>query len=328
MPSRTADSRTPNATPHPAQPRAARYLELLGRAAAHIDAHLNDPLDAETLADRSAMSRHHFHRIFRAYFGTTVGGYVTWRRLRRACELLADHPASVLAVAQAVGYESAQALAKAMRRELDTTPSAVRDGVPPHWQRLFERRLLSSDESPEELNVSREIPLQPVWFDGPEFVALTATGFGMTDGGMTQAAQAASREVFEAIAAAGLLARARSCLALMPDEPQGPDDPKVRMLFGFTFDGSLTDCDTRFGRPELRLTGSLRWTRVPAGRHAVFRHVGPYQDLHKTWSAVYRDWLPATGYALRDTPPFEVYVDDPRDVPPERLRTDLYLPVS
>ena len=60
----------------------------------------------------------------------------------------------------------------------------------------------------------------------------------------------------------------------------------------------------------------------------IYYQHDPTADLHKTWSAVYRDWLPATGYALRDTPPFEVYVDDPRDVPPERLRTDLYLPVS
>jgi len=67
---------------------------------------------------------------------------------------------------------------------------------------------------------------------------------------------------------------------------------------------------------------------VPAGRHAVFTHMGPYSTLHATWRAIYRDWLPATGHALRDAPPFELYVNDPRDTPPEQLRTDIYIPLQ
>jgi predicted transcriptional regulator YdeE len=47
------------------------------------------------------------------------------------------------------------------------------------------------------------------------------------------------------------------------------------------------------------------WWHLPAGRYAVFTHLGPYAGLHAVWSAIYREWLPATGYALRDVPPFK-----------------------
>lgn len=43
------------------------------------------------------------------------------------------------------------------------------------------------------------------------------------------------------------------------------------------------------------------------------------------WAATYRDWLPATGYALRDVPPFELYVSSPDVTPPSQLRTDIHI---
>ena len=115
---------------------AQRHTALLARALAHVDAHLDQPLPAPALADVAAMSRHHFHRLFQAYLGCSVGDYVTTRRLQRAGALLLSGPEPVLEIALAVGYDSAQALAKAMRRELDTTPTAVRHGDTTAWQHL------------------------------------------------------------------------------------------------------------------------------------------------------------------------------------------------
>jgi AraC family transcriptional regulator len=338
----------PESTPAPPQ---VRYLDLLARAVAYVDAHLDEPLDGQCLATRAAMSRHHFHRIFRAVFGTTVGGYVTWRRLGRACELLAEGQASVLEVAQAVGYESSQALAKAMRRELDTTPTAVRAGASPAWQHLFDRRPPLPAEPPDAP------ALTPRMVDLPATPVLTATGRGMHEHHLTRAAEQAYGELMPALQAAGLMARVRGCLAAMPDEPRGAEDPDCRILCGVLIDralGERADGTPEGGggtqprppielrgtqsrpaielrgtqsRPAIELRGTLAWLDIGAGRYAVFTHVGPYAELHRTWTAVYRSWVPATGYALRDALPFEHYIDDPRTTPLDALRTDLYVPL-
>jgi AraC family transcriptional regulator len=76
------------------------------------------------------------------------------------------------------------------------------------------------------------------------------------------------------------------------------------------------------------LNGSLAWRPLTGGRYAVFTHIGPYDELHRAWRSVYGQWLPATGYALRDVPPFEHYVNDPRSLPPAQWRTDLHVPLQ
>jgi AraC family transcriptional regulator len=67
---------------------------------------------------------------------------------------------------------------------------------------------------------------------------------------------------------------------------------------------------------------------LPAGRWAVFTHRGPYETLGQSWSAAYRDWLPASGERLRETAPYEVYVTDPGNTPPEELVTEIHIPVA
>lgn len=303
--------------------QTVRYLDLLSRAVAHIDAHLEDALDGGALADMAAMSRYHFHRIFRAYFGITVGGYVTWRRMQRACELLAGNPGSVQEVALQVGYDSAQALAKAMRRELDTTPVAVRAGELPRWQQMFDRRPAMDPE-----DALRDPLLKPQMLDVPALAVLAATERGMESGVMTQAARRAFGELVPAIRKAGLLPRACSWVALFPDEPQGPDDQDARMLCGAIFDHSLDKRSGHAAQPAIALEGSLAWWHLPAGRYAVFSHRGAHQLLHHVWTSVYRDWLPATGYALRDVPCFVHYINDPREPLGDQWRTSLYLPLQ
>ena len=88
--------------------------------------------------------------------------------------------------------------------------------------------------------------------------------------------------------------------------------------------------------PGVALRYSAEWTNpildwiqeIPAGTYAVAMHHGPYEQLSKTWSELCGQWVPKNGYLLRDTPSFEIYLNDPRSTPPEQLLTDCYAPVE
>lgn len=288
-------------------------------ALAHMEAHLDQPLTALRLAAVAGVSPHHFHRLFQARRGCSVGQHLTQRRLQRACALLVSGDEPVLEVALAVGYESAQALAKAMRRNLFTTPTAVRQG-----------RVRPTFAAPSLPTVAGSFTmLEPRFVDLPQgLVALTATARGMVDRHMSRAARQAIGELLAAVQQAGLATRIRSRIAFSPDDAQGPDDPDCRYVAGVLFGHRLADGSGHADQPAVPLAGTLAWQPLAVGRHAVFTHIGPYADLHRAWQAIYRDWLPASGESLQDAAPMELMLNSPADTPPERLHTEIWLPLQ
>lgn len=71
----------------------------------------------------------------------------------------------------------------------------------------------------------------------------------------------------------------------------------------------------------------LEEAKIAGGDYVTMRFVGPYEALEPVWTEL-------TSYAegtlrrtISDNPAFEVYVNDPEEVAPSELITELYLPV-
>jgi DNA-binding transcriptional MerR regulator/predicted transcriptional regulator YdeE len=69
-----------------------------------------------------------------------------------------------------------------------------------------------------------------------------------------------------------------------------------------------------------------RIVEVPGGEFAVVTHVGPYEQLGLAYHALYA-WAQEHGHELRGLVR-EIYVNDPANVPPAALQTDLLLPLG
>ena len=157
----------------------------------------------------------------------------------------------------------------------------------------------------------QELPAQRV---------LCATERGMVDHHMSAAAQKAFARLQAGAAALGVGKHIRGALGISPDVPKGPNDPDVRFVAAFLIEGA---------EPVSAAPPGLDWETIAAGRWAVFRHVGPYSTLWQSWQAIYGQWLPASGHALRPAAPYERYENDPGDgVPPEQLVTLIHVPIQ
>ncbi|OYT92506.1 MAG: hypothetical protein CFE43_07615 [Burkholderiales bacterium PBB3] len=316
----------PNAvTLSPKPPRAVE------RALGYVDAHLGEPMTALALANHAACSPHHFHRLFAAHLGCSVGTYIIGRRLQRAAALLVSGRETVLHIALEVGFDSGQSMAKAMRREWGTTPTAIRQGrahpstvLPPPWQ--SGRGPLPTRYSEKEIVMVTLTRLDQLPHG---LVALTTTARGMVNNTMQRAARQAFGELTGAVAQAGLMDQAWSWLALCPDDPQGPDDPHCRYVAGVLFGYAMHMGQGVCTQPaQIALDGSLEWQHLASGRYAVFTHQGSYATLYLTWASIYRDWLPASGLTLRDVPPLELMLNDARITPEDQLLTEIWMPVE
>jgi AraC family transcriptional regulator len=161
--------------------------------------------------------------------------------------------------------------------------------------------------------------LEPTFKTLPDQSVLCATERGMVDNHMSAAAEQAFARLRAGAAALGVMEQVRGALGITPDMPTGPNDPDVRFVAAFVLAGEA---------PAGAAQQGLSAETVAAGRWAVFRHVGAYDTLWKSWHAIYREWLPASGQALRpQSAPYERYETMPGEVLPEQHITDIHIPI-
>ena len=70
----------------------SEYEWRMHKVLAHIDAHLDQPLELAELADVAHFSPFHFHRLFAAWMDETLGDYVRRRRVEVAALRLQTQP--------------------------------------------------------------------------------------------------------------------------------------------------------------------------------------------------------------------------------------------
>lgn len=68
---------------------------------------------------------------------------------------------------------------------------------------------------------------------------------------------------------------------------------------------------------------------LPGGAYARHRHVGDHGNISGVIRTIREEWSNRTGVVLaKGRPLVEIYLDDPKFCDPEKLRTDLCIPVA
>lgn len=111
----------PDRPPAPLDPRVARAMR-------HARAHLDRPLDLESLAAVVELSPERFRHLFRAEVGTPVKRWLRWARLRRAVEA-ALGGATLTEAAHDAGFADGAHLSRTFRAMFGLSPFAARADV-------------------------------------------------------------------------------------------------------------------------------------------------------------------------------------------------------
>ena len=99
----------------------------LQKAIDYIENNLTDTIDYEKVAAQSFSSSYHFQRVFSILCGFTIGEYIRNRRLSLVGTELATSDAKVIDVALKYGYESPDSFAKAFQKFHGILPSQARN---------------------------------------------------------------------------------------------------------------------------------------------------------------------------------------------------------
>jgi len=276
-------------------PRESRseYERRIHRVLAFVDAHLDEPLALERLAEVASFSPFHFHRLFTAWCGETLGDYLRRRRLEVGALRLATQPRlGVLDVALGVGFGSGEAFARAFRQRFGVSPTEWRENRKPGQadRKIDQAGLAASDEHGFPATPLPEEPMNVRLVDRPsvEVVYQRYTGpYG----------PAVGRFWFEQVApwmaANDLMGKVR--YGVSHDDPDITDGDRCR------YDACIELA------PGVVVSGQPMRTTLAGGRYACMRFEGTVETINDAWRRLLRGWLPGSGLQLDARPFLEHY---------------------
>ena len=287
------------------------------RVLEHIDRHLDQELDLRALARVAHFSAFHFHRVFVAWTGETLGAYLRRRRVEIAAVRLAGQPKlSVLDVATSVGFGSAEAFARAFKARFGCTATAWRARIarqrnPDQAPRNPSQANLRSDNDTTSIVTSGGTMKVKIVDRKPVKIAylrhVGPYGKPLADFWRTT--------VYPWIQANDQLGQPRYGISL--DDPTITTPSKCRYDAGVEVRGRIT------------APGESQTKTVPGGQYAITAFRGTVEQMGAVWEAMLRDWLPKSGMQLDERPFFEYYPTDSRfDAKTGIFTCDIAIPVA
>lgn len=273
-------------------PNASRrqYDARMHRVQAYIDRHLDAPLDLQALAGVAHFSPFHFHRLFLAWTGQTLGGYLARRRLERGAQRLRGEPAStVLSIALGVGYGSAEAFSRAFKAHFGLSPSQWRnlDHADSNLHQV-EQSVARDDEA--FCNPDEGHPVIVHLIDRPP----VRMGYVRYQGPYGPALGRFWAETFNPwLATQNLGAVAR--FGISHDDPSLVPPEQCRYDCGVAVPDDWVP------------NGPALVTELPGGRYAALKFEGTAAEIGAAWRQLMGRWLPGSGLQLDARPCFEHY---------------------
>ncbi len=251
------------------------HISRINQILEYIETHLDSNLNLSLLADKSALSKYHFHRIFKALTGEKPLKYVEKRRLTRASYDLLDTDRRIIDIALDFGFGSHESFSRAFKKMFLLTPSKFRKIKP-------EIRYNDKVEIGHlDLKLSHgKVKPNPTIIHRPPFsiVGLLYTGHDAN----------AIYQLWEKF--------------WKMDRSGITKDDKQKTIGACFHDIDMRN-NERFEyyagyemKAPINLPKVFKRIDIPENHYAVFIHKGPVENIEKTYDQIYGNWLPRSEY--------------------------------
>ena len=274
------------------------YTQRINKVVAYINDHLDESLDLKTLAEVAALSEFHFHRVFKALKGESIGAHIRRLRIEAAARLLRYSALSIEDIAFNIGYETPAALSKAFKNQYGITPTQYRTNKDIY---IMKKEIINPDLA---LKAPKIMELEP---KNLIYVALTGE-YGTLDYGK------AYEQLWAVVKSQKLFTKGIESICVSYDDPKITEASLQRSEVSLAIH--------KPAHPE----GEVSCKTLAGGKYAVFFYQGSYSHLSAVYDAAMR-WVIDSEYEVREEPTFEKYLNDSRRTPEEKLKTEVYIPI-
>ena len=276
------------------------YQRRINLVVEHINNHLDEKLSLKKLSEVSNFSEYHFHRIFKAFLHEPLATYITRVRVETAAQLIRYSELPIETIAYNVGYEIASSLSKSFKLFYGISPTEYRTN-----KNLF---IMKKPELNPELKLK-----------APKFIELEskqAIYIRLIGAYNELDFPKAYAKLWDYIKEQKLFSAGIEHFGIYYNDPKVTESDKLR-----------SDVCLVIHKPA-EPQGEIGVKEIPGGRYAVFTYQGPYSNLGVIYDTIFAEWLPSSGCELRDIPILEKYLNDPSKTEPEKLKTEIYIPIQ
>lgn len=276
------------------------YQERVNRVVEYIHNHLDENIDLNKLAELSHFSPWHFHRIMKAFLREPLGAFIIRMRVETAARLLRHTDMSISEIAYRVGYEVPSSLSKTFRQFYDISPNEYRNNKD---YTIMRPLLLNPELKLKEPKIQTIEPKQVIYIRlHGEYKSLDYCK--------------AWTSLWEYVKKEHLFSAGIEHLCIYYNDPKVTEPDKLQTEVCLVLPKKAV--------PK----GEIGVKEVAGGKYAVFLYQGSYQNLGTVYDTIYSQWLPASSYRLSSQPGFEKYLNHPDRTEPEKLKTEIYIPVE
>jgi len=274
-------------------------------------------LTAPALAELAHFSPFHFSRIFTGMVGESVGEHVRRLRLEKAAGELVRTDRQVLSIALGCGYGTHEAFTRAFSAHFGLAPTEFRRkaGDPIEFPTAPSCVHFGTDDAINTfIPLLKESPMLDV-----EIKQVPARRLaGMRHIGAYNQVGGAYGRLFAWAGPRGFVGPKTEVVGVYYDDPSETSVDKLRADVCITAPDGF-DGDTPAG---------VTIVELEAGQCAVGTYQGPYERLDEAYQWFFGSWLPQSGRLPADRPTFEICRNTPEDTPPEKLITEIYIPLQ
>jgi AraC family transcriptional regulator len=279
------------------------HSERINRVVQYMHEHIAEPLDLEKLASVSCYSPFHFHRILRAFLGESIGAYLIRIRLDASAFMLRMTDKAIADIAFEVGYDTPSSFNKAFRKRFGVSPGEFRDNRRSSWATdlITQKRIIMERKDFK--------PKTKVLKDKKVIYIQRIGNYNDTAGNAWDKVCAYAKEK-------RLFGMSTEFIGLSHDDPTVTEPEKCR------YEACIAVSK------EVKPEGEVGFKVIPGGKFLVFKFKGPYDKLGEAYNYIYGHYIPENKIELGEGCGFEKYLNSPEKTKPEKLQTEIYLPLK
>jgi AraC family transcriptional regulator len=300
------------------------YINRVNKGIDFIEKNIGHDLNLEKISGAAGFSQFHFHRIFKAIIGETLNTFIKRVRIEKAALMLTYNPRhSITYISRECGFSSSAVFSRAFREYYKLSPLEYRNGGYKKESKICKTKsknskdnLSTSEYTDDILIVKRRLKMEVIVKEIPEMHVAYIRNIG---------AYAGNSDLFKELwdklckwaGPRNLMKSDTKYLSVYYDDPHITDESKLRL-------------DVCITVPEdTKVDSEISKQKLSAGKYAVaqfeIKDPGDYKDA---WDAVYRGWLPESGYQPDNKPSYEIYVNNAKEHPESIQIVDICVPVK